>query len=84
MKQPTLQPVSPSERWNHTMMLLSKARENARVMTDRKIPSERRDDATEAYIGAVDKLVAHLGHLKEIGALDEVTDYLATVFDRPV
>lgn len=84
MKQSTLHSAGPAERWNHAMTLLSKARENAQVMRAPEAPSKRRDEATEAYVGAVDELVVHLGHLKEIGALEEVTDYLATVFDRPV
>lgn len=72
--------MSPGARWERAMNLLEEARNIAPSMKDYALPGPVRDRAVESYVTAVDSLVAELGHLRETGALEEVDDYLRTIW----
>jgi len=69
----------PIAQWRRANELLAEARRLAPLMRAREI-SPMRDAATQAYVEAVDELVAVLGVMADTGALEPVSEYFAVVY----
>ncbi|MBW6495810.1 MAG: hypothetical protein K0B16_14855 [Burkholderiaceae bacterium] len=71
--------IGPVSQWQHAIDLLAEARRLAPLMKARE-GSPMRDAATQAYVEAVDELVAVLGVMADTGALEPVSEYFAVVY----
>ncbi|GEM_PF-3796651 len=69
----------PIAQWQRANELLTEARRLMPLMRARQ-GSPMRDAATQAYVEAVDELVAVLGVMADTGALEPVSEYFSVVY----
>jgi hypothetical protein len=69
----------PIAQWRRGRDLLAETRRLVPIMKSAPRTQDR-DDATRAYVEAVDELVVLLGVMADTGALEAVEEYFAVVY----